>query len=182
MTFPHNTKTLPNIVERKKVFSTPWFSLVAKTVETDSAPFYSLELADYVSIVALTTQQEILLVKQYRPAIEQYTLELPSGHIEPDELPVETARRELLEETGYQVADIELLGVVVPDTGRLSNRMWCYFANNAQLTSSPTESGIEIILCSQAELATYVLNGQFDHALHQAALLQAYLMKKLVME
>lgn len=172
-----------DIIERNKVFSTPWFDVVAKTMSEGNpdAPYYALELCDYVSIVALTEQQEILLVRQYRPTVERYTLELPSGHLEPGELPEETAKRELLEETGYQADTVEFLGCLVPDTGRLSNRMWCYFAADVTL-SSPNpilESGLELVVCSQDDLVRYLLEQQFDHALHLAVLLLANLKGKL---
>ena len=67
-------------------------------------------------------------MRQYRPAVEERTLELPSGHVDPGETPIAAATRELMEETGYVADKIEEIGVIRPDTGRLSNRLWCFFA------------------------------------------------------
>ena len=64
-------------------------------------PFYMLELPDYVSVIALTPARELLLVRQHRPVVGRETLELPSGHVDPGERPEDAARRELLEETGF---------------------------------------------------------------------------------
>src|SRR5262249_18088057 len=91
-------------MERHVVYTTPWFDLVAKSIDAGDLPHYSIATKDYVSIVALTAEGHLLLVRQYRPAVEQVTLELPCGHVEPGETPEEAARKELLEETGY-VAD-----------------------------------------------------------------------------
>jgi ADP-ribose pyrophosphatase len=173
----------PRMIEQRKVFSTPWFEVIAKKTNSGSwsEPYYSLQMADYVSVVALTKQQEILLVRQYRPAIETYTLELPSGHVELGESPEEAAKRELLEETGHLANKIEFLGCLAPDTGRLSNRLWCYFAPDVTpIQPKPSfEPGLELVVCSQADLLKSIAESKFDHALNLAVLLLASLQHKL---
>ena len=89
------------ITSRSIEFTTPWFDLVAKRMNAVDPPYYSLRMLDYVSVIALTTERQVVLVRQYRPAVERYTLELPSGHVEADETPEQSAHRELAEETGY---------------------------------------------------------------------------------
>jgi ADP-ribose pyrophosphatase len=74
-------------VNREIAFETPWFQLISKQVAGESAPYYSLQMQDYVAVVAFTDQAELVLVRQYRPAVERHTLELPSGHVESDETP-----------------------------------------------------------------------------------------------
>ncbi|UBF28454.1 NUDIX hydrolase [Kovacikia minuta CCNUW1] len=171
------------IVDRNTVFSTPWFDVIAKLTSADSqgSPYYSLQLSDYVSVLAVTEHDEFLLVRQYRPSVEAYTLELPSGHLEAGELPDETAQRELLEETGYEANTMELLGCLIPDTGRLSNRLWCYFAGNVRLTDPDfaLEPGIELLVCNQSNLMRYILEQRFNHALHIAPILLAILKGKV---
>lgn len=173
------------ILKRDRVFATPWFEVIAKTLNfgDSDAPHYALELPDYSVVVALNPAREILLVRQYRPAVEQDTLELPSGHIEVGENPEEAARRELLEETGYRASTMAFLGCLMPDAGRLSNRLWCYFTADATLESYPPvlEAGIEVVACSPPDLARAIMEGQFDHALHMAPILLAILQGKLVL-
>ena len=85
--------------------------------------FYSLAQRDYVTIFARTMSGLIPVVHQFRPAVEEYTLELPAGLVEPGETPEECACRELREETGLIALATRYLGAYYPDTGRLSNAM-----------------------------------------------------------
>ena len=83
---------MPKITKRSTEFNTPWFPVIAKTVEgmpgnTGNAPYYAIKPEDYVSILAISNDQKVILVRQYRPAIEDYSLELPSGHVEANEKP-----------------------------------------------------------------------------------------------
>jgi ADP-ribose pyrophosphatase len=155
-------------------FATPWFQVVSKTMREGEAPYYSLRLPDYVSVVALTEEDKVLIVRQYRPAVEHHTLELPSGLVDPGETPQETGRRELLEETGYQADEVELLGGMETDVGRLGNRIFTCIARGVRLVEGRTpEEGIEVITWSLAELAAAIADGRFDHALHVAVVLIA---------
>src|SRR5947207_2659014 len=111
------------IVSTQTEFVTPWFELISKRVAGEPEPYYALRMADYVAVIAFTEKDELILVRQYRPAIERPTLELPSGHVENTETPVESARRELAEECGFDAPRLELLGALLSDTGRHENRL-----------------------------------------------------------
>jgi len=161
------------VVSRKIVFSTSWFELVSKQTSNDPAPYYALRMQDYVTIIAFTPKDEIVLVRQYRPAVERTTLELPSGHVEKGETPEAAARRELAEECGLQAARLDLLGGLISDTGRNENRLWCFFAPEASSAGAnfTPEPGVERVLLPRKQLRELMANGQFDHALHLAALM-----------
>ena len=171
------------ITERKKVFETPWFRVISKMTTGLEDAYYSLELADYVAILALTPDGRIVLVKQFRPTVEQTTLEIPSGTVDPGESPAQTAARELREETGYQAASLELIvPPMAPDTGRLANRMWCYLARDVEPVENKDEvleEGIEPVLYTMEELKQAIACGAFNHALH-VAVLGAALIKGLI--
>jgi ADP-ribose pyrophosphatase len=163
------------ISERTTVFSTPWFSLTAKHIanEDSTAPYYALNGPDYVSVLALTTLREIVLVRQYRPAIEDFSLELPSGTVDKGEAPIETAKRELLEETGYRAGAMELIGELRPDTGRYENRLWCYFtvveSEPIALKYDSGELGLEALTMPLSEfLKTCGTRAGCNHALNLA--------------
>ena len=155
-------------------FSTPWFSVVAKTMREGEAPYYSLRLPDYVSVVAFTEDGKVLIVRQYRPAVEHHTWELPSGLVDPGESPEETGRRELLEETGYQAGEMELLGAMETDVGRLGNRMFTCIARDVRPVAGRTpEEGIEVAAWPLEELAAAIVDERFNHALHVAVVMIA---------
>ena len=142
---------MSEIRSRRIVYATNWFSVEEKQLAINDAPYYSLKCADYISIVALTDNDELVLVRQYRPAIEAHTLELPSGHVDPDETPFAAAARELTEETGYVADSLDEMAVIHPDTGRLSNRLFCFFAK-ARASSEVwrPEPGLQPIAISRA--------------------------------
>ena len=161
-------------------FATPWFEVLGKTMRPDEAPYYSLRLPDYACVVAVTEEQQVLLVRQYRPAIEVYSLELPSGLIDPGETPAEAARRELLEETGYHVPSVEVLGAMYVDPGRLGNRMWnCVAMGARRLPDRVPETGIEVLAWPLEEVWRSVERGEFSLSLHVANLLHAVLLGHL---
>lgn len=162
-------------MDDKVVFSVPWFDILARNVEGSASPYYFLRTLDYVSVLAETTEGSLLLVRQYRPAVGAETLELPSGHVEDGELPEAAARRELAEETGYEAEEFELLGTLAPDTGRLGNKLWCFYADGATQFRSHVnrEEGIQTIQCEPRDLIRNVREGNINHGLHLAVLLLA---------
>jgi len=162
------------ITYRKPLFSTPWFELQEKGVIDLSAPHYSLKVPDYVSVVPVTLKGEILLVRQYRPAVEMYTLELPSGTRESGEEPIETARRELWEETGYRAEELIPLPFYHTDVGRLSNRLYSFYCPKVTLDAqAQPEAGIEILTLTLQDLLAKIASGEFSHALHVMPVLLA---------
>src|SRR6478735_10929650 len=115
----------PRIRSRRTTAVSPWVSIIAREVEFSrgAAPqiYHAVEQADYISIVALTPAGKIPIVRQFRPALEAYSWELPAGLVDPGEKPLDCARRELAEETGLTVRSIHSLGETFPCTGRLGN-------------------------------------------------------------
>jgi len=163
------------------VFSVPWFDIVARSLDACAEPYYVVRPNDYVTVLAATAEGSFLLVRQYRPAVGAETLELPSGHVENGESPEAAARRELAEETGYESGRFELLGTLVPDTGRMGNKLWCFYADGATPVRSPVirEEGVELVQCQPSELIRQVGEGKIDHALNLAVLLLAAMRRHL---
>jgi ADP-ribose pyrophosphatase len=88
-----------------------------------------------------------------------------------DEVPETTAIRELAEETGLAVSSIQPLATFTPESGRLGNRMWTFFARDALLIPDwRPESDVARMMVSVADLVAYALDGSFDHAPHVAML------------
>lgn len=94
---------------------------------------YVLESRDWTNIVPVTPEGEVVMVRQYRFATEEVTLEIPGGLIDPaDESPMAAARREMREETGYDSDDIVPLGSVRPNPAILNNTCYMFAARNAE--------------------------------------------------
>jgi ADP-ribose pyrophosphatase len=150
-------------------FATPWIQVMAKTLREGEEPYYTLSLPDYVSILALTEDGRVLVVRQYRQAVERYTLELPSGLVDAGEQPAETARRELREETGYEAGEIEVIGTLSVDTGRLGNVAWACVARGVRpIAGAVIEEGLECFAWTLDEVVQATIEGRFDHSLHIA--------------
>lgn len=162
----------PRILHVEKDCSIPWFEQIQKTVlvpgHSEQEIFYSIKPSDYVSILATTPEGKIIIVRQFRPAVEGYTYELPSGHMEEGEVPEEAIIRELKEETNSTAKSLVLLGEVYPDTGRLENRQWAFYSNDLVVNEFPDtdeNEGIEVSLVTPDELVKMMCNGEFKHAL-----------------
>jgi ADP-ribose pyrophosphatase len=165
---------------RSIVFESAWCRLIAETL-ADGQPYYMLDVDDYVTVLARTRDGELILVRQHRPVVGHETIELPSGHVDAGETPEQAARRELLEETGMVAGDLELLGVLKPDVGRLTNRMWCYFAANVTPAESaaPLETGVTPLAVTEREALAMAVDGRMEHALNLAVLFLAINKRRL---
>jgi 8-oxo-dGTP pyrophosphatase MutT (NUDIX family) len=139
--------------------------------------YHAVSQRDYLAIVALTPDGRIPIVRQYRPAIEAFTWELPAGLVERGEDPAAAGARELLEETGYPARAVHSLGApAAACTGRLSNYVHSFFVQTGERAADFTpEPGLTIALKSPAELAALIKSGAFVQQLHLGALLLAEL-------
>jgi ADP-ribose pyrophosphatase len=114
----------------------PWATLRIDRCEMPSGKivddYYVLEYSNWVNAVAITEDNMVLMVKQYRHAAGIISLEIPGGVIDGDESPVEGLRRELLEETGYQFDDFELLCTVYGNPSTANNQTFTYLAKGGK--------------------------------------------------
>lgn len=94
--------------------------------------YFVVELPAAACAMALTENNEIILIKQYRHPIQQTILELPGGFIDDQEDPVNGIQRELLEETGYAFSKVELLGKVAANPGVLDNFTYLFLATGGK--------------------------------------------------
>jgi ADP-ribose pyrophosphatase len=88
--------------------------------------FHCLAQPDYIAILAITPGGLIPIIRQYRPAVEVESWELPAGLMDPGESPEAACRRELQEETGLNVTSILTAGSYDADPGRMENRLHAF--------------------------------------------------------
>ena len=131
--------------------------------------FFILDAPDWCNIVPLTPDGEVVMVRQRRHGIGQETLELPGGMVDPgDASPLEAARRELLEETGYAAPVVEPIGVIAPNPAMMTNRCWSFLARDVELVAKPELDGgedIDVVRVPYAEVPARVARGEIAHAL-----------------
>jgi ADP-ribose pyrophosphatase len=170
-----NERVFPRIASSKSTRVSDWVTLIENRVvaspDDEGAIYHSIDTMDYVSVLAVTPDRRVPLVRQFRPAVRRFTLEFPGGMRDGDELPQACAIRELAEEVGLAVSSIEPLVSFLPDSGRMGNRMWTYFARDAvPIRNWRPETGVEHKLVGVEELFARALDGSFDHGPHVAML------------
>jgi ADP-ribose pyrophosphatase len=169
---------VPKILEIARTTISPWIEVIAREVQfaqgRPAETYYSIGQPDYVVVLALTPAKELLLVRQYRPAIERFSLELPAGLQEPNEAPIDTASRELLEETGYQAVSITPIGSGATCSSRISNSTLSFFAQTGERSKDfVQESGISVVAIPVDAVRDLVLWGDFAEQTHLGVLMQA---------
>ncbi|MDQ3131691.1 MAG: NUDIX hydrolase [Acidobacteriota bacterium] len=119
-------------IESKKIADCRVFTVREDFCERPSnrqnASFFVVENPDWVNVIALTRQQKVVLIEQFRHGIEEITLEIPGGMIDENESPEKAARRELTEETGYSSENFVFLGKSHPNPAISNNTIFHFLA------------------------------------------------------
>lgn len=120
-------------ISSDRVYTGKTISLRVDTVEIPNRGYKKREIVEHngaVGIIAITPENKVVLVKQYRKAIEKELWEIPAGKIEPGENPKESAMRELKEETGYSAQSMKLLHKFYTSAGFSNQKIYIYLAEN----------------------------------------------------
>lgn len=126
------------IIESKKIADCKVFrvreDLCKNSASRKTANFFVVENPDWVNIIALTDNDQVVLIEQYRQGSQEVTLEIPGGMIDPEEEPLNCAERELLEETGFVAKEMTYIGKSRPNPAIQSNWIYHYFARDCKKT------------------------------------------------
>lgn len=134
---------------------------------------------DWCNVLAETPEGELVFVWQYRHGTDELSLEVPGGVIDPGEEPIDAARRELKEETGYEADSFELVSVVEPNPALQGNKCFTFLARGARLTGATAFDELEDLeteVVPRDELASLIDDRVVTHALVVVAL-EVYLRK-----
>src|SRR4030043_1688190 len=138
----------------KRIRSQPAQSFRVFSIRTDTTisprtgiehDFYVIESRDWVNIIPLTDDHQVVMIRQYRHGSREVTLEIPGGLIDSGDTPEGAAARELLEETGYQAEKMVKIGVVNPNPAIFSNRCYTFMAQNVTKVQDPMPDQTEDI-------------------------------------
>jgi 8-oxo-dGTP pyrophosphatase MutT (NUDIX family) len=157
-------------------YTTNIFKVLSRGMKIESedhhAIFSVLEAPDWINVIALTPENEVVLVEQYRYGIEEPTLELAGGVCDSGESPLETSKRELFEETGYSSDDWVSLGKVSSNPAMQTNFTHTFLARNCMKTGEQQLDGnerINVHVMPLVEFLDLVGKGEVSHSLVVAA-------------
>lgn len=134
--------------------------------------FSLIDAVDWVNVIAVTSDDQVVLIRQYRPGVDDVVIEIPGGMVDPGEDALAAAKRELLEETGFTATSWRALGVTAPNPAIQGNRLHSFLATGASATHAQRLEGSEVIAVETAPLAdvtAMLRDGRIDHALVVAA-------------
>ena len=187
----HNSTEMEDINDRKwEILSTeylirrPWLTARRDHVKlptgVENPEFYVLEYPDWVNVIAITKEGEFVMIRQYRHGLGETRYELCAGVSEEGEDPVESARRELYEETGYGGGEWQLWMTISANPSTTNNLTHCYLATGVERVSTQhleATEDITVHLLTEAEVKELLVNDEIRQALMAAPLWKYFSLK-----
>ncbi len=168
--------TKPAPQQKQLLLTTSRFSVELVTQQLADGSLFSREVIRHpgaVVIIPVLDDGRICLIRNFRISLNQELLELPAGTLEPPEPPLETARRELIEETGYRSRNIEPLCDFYMSPGILDEHLFCFLATGLESGRTALEHGEQITNCpvTISELTELLRDGKIKDSKSISALL-----------
>lgn len=155
----------------------PWLSVRQELVELPSGKqiptWFVLEFPNWINVIAITKDGKMVMIDQYRHGFGDTRYEIVAGVIDEGETPLEAAKRELLEETGFGGGNWQEFMVLSPNTSNQNNLSYTFLATDVeQLEKQHQESteDIHIHVMEQSEVLQLLQSGEIIQALHSAPL------------
>ena len=168
-------------ISSNSILETPFVSVHSDAVELPNGnvipDFYTITIQDAALIVAITEDNHIILAREYRYACKEVVTECPAGMVENGEDPLTTAKRELLEETGYSSDDWIYLGSSYESTSKLTNIMHQFLAKDCRKVAEQRleeyEGNIDLMIMPLIEAVELVMDGSIKPNSSANAILKA---------
>ena len=166
-------------MKSEKIYEGKVLNLRVDTVELGNKGYSKREIVEKpaaVAVIAVNEEDQVLLVKQYRKAVEDFTLELPAGLVEVSESPKESAYRELLEETGYRAKDMSYILEFYSSAGYSDEIIYLFYTNEIEKISDDLgvdDEDLELLALDWNELMTMIESGKILDSKTLIALLYA---------
>lgn len=159
-------------VSDRRIFSVHMVRARSQMRPHHSGEFVVLDVPDWVNVIAITADQHVVFVEQYRHGSQSITLEIPGGMVDPGEGFVGAGLRELREETGFDAAEATVIGVVEPNPAFQNNRCGTILVRDVRQTMTqdldPNEE-IRVRLIPLADIGDLIRSKTITHALVVAA-------------
>ncbi len=163
-------------VTSERIYATPIFELHRHQrahPDRGNRDFYVLEVPAWVNIIPLTPDGDVVMVRQFRHGVGDFTLEIPGGMVDAeDPSPLAAARREMREECGYDSQDIVELGRVHPNPAIHPNFCYSFLARGVWRVRRPVADGseeTEVVRVALGDVKGLIASGKITHALVIAA-------------
>ncbi|MBX2924307.1 MAG: NUDIX hydrolase [Chitinophagaceae bacterium] len=164
------------------LYKATWFTIRKERCETPDGkivdPYYVYEFPTWVTAVALTEDNKVVMVRQYRHALGETIFEIPGGCVDDTDTSLEAAiERELLEETGYSFSSFEYLGKISPNPSTNTNYMHMFLAKGGKKTSEQQldhNEEIDVYLFSIDELKQMMKENRIVQSLHATCIFYAF--------
>jgi ADP-ribose diphosphatase len=171
------------ILSSEYLFNDLWFKVRKDTCQTPQGkivdPYYVYEFPEWVTAVPVTDDGKIIMVRQYRHAIGETCIEFPGGCVDDTDANFEdAARRELLEETGYEFSNFKPLGIISANPSTNSNLMHMFLATGGKKVAAQSldhNEEIEIDLLTIEEVKKLVKENKILQSMHVSCFLYAML-------
>ena len=158
----------------------PWLTIRKDKCELPNGnimpAFYVQEYPDWASAFALTKDNKVVMINQYRHGIEKITTEVPGGVVDEGEEPAAAIQRELLEETGYQFESIEFLGRVCANPSTGDNYMHMFLAKGGEKVAEQKldhSEDVAVVIYSMDEVKQLLKDNKIVQSLHVSCIFYA---------
>lgn len=175
---PKTEEERATVLKSEYLFRRPWLTVRRETIQLPNGhmvpEYYVLEYPDWVNTIAVTREGKYIFVRQYRHGLGKSFIELCAGVCDPtDATPLDAARRELQEETGYGGGTWRELMVISANPSTQNNLTHCFVATDVEIISAPHPESTEdlsVVLLSETEVREMLKRDEIKQALHAAPL------------